>query len=117
MKTRKVLKPGQPGTKKWLEKYGDRLFCVRYRYDKNSGQRMTTIELIVAKGILKGNNRGIANNKILPLRVNFEEMHLRKLVKEAGGRWNAQKKVWELPYIDIINLGLQTRIVRSEKRG
>jgi hypothetical protein len=27
------LKPGQKGTKRLLAQYGDRLICVRYRYD------------------------------------------------------------------------------------
>jgi integrase len=35
------------------------------------------------------------------------------VVKTAGGRWNPQKRVWELPYADILNLGLQGRIVKD----
>jgi len=31
---RLILRPGQNGTKKLLEKYGDRLVSVRYRYDE-----------------------------------------------------------------------------------
>jgi hypothetical protein len=31
MKTRVKLKPGQKGTKKLVERYGDALVCVRYR--------------------------------------------------------------------------------------
>ncbi|MGH7551901.1 MAG: hypothetical protein ACREMQ_02610 [Longimicrobiales bacterium] len=27
------LKPGEKGTKQLLAQYGDRLICVRYRYD------------------------------------------------------------------------------------
>jgi hypothetical protein len=34
MKTRVKLKPGQRGTKKLLDQYGDALVCVRYRYDR-----------------------------------------------------------------------------------
>ncbi|MFC1853877.1 hypothetical protein ACFL27_27145 [candidate division CSSED10-310 bacterium] len=34
MKTKCCLKPGQKGTKNLLSQYGDRLLCVRYRYDK-----------------------------------------------------------------------------------
>ncbi len=33
MKTQIHLKPGQKGTKRLVEKYGDALLCVRYRYD------------------------------------------------------------------------------------
>jgi hypothetical protein len=34
MKTRKHLKPGQMGTKRFVTQYGDALLCVRYRYDE-----------------------------------------------------------------------------------
>ncbi|WP_298816136.1 hypothetical protein [Chloroflexus sp.] len=47
MRTRLKLKPGQRGTKKLQALYGDRLVCVRYRYDAESGRRLKTIELIV----------------------------------------------------------------------
>ncbi|WP_322512865.1 hypothetical protein [Chloroflexus sp.] len=47
MRTRLKLKPGQRGTKKLQAMYGDRLVCVRYRYDAEHGRRLKTIELIV----------------------------------------------------------------------
>lgn len=47
MRTRLKLKPGQRGTKKLQAMYGDRLICVRYRYDAEHGRRLKTIELIV----------------------------------------------------------------------
>ncbi|WP_322816587.1 hypothetical protein [Chloroflexus sp.] len=47
MRTRLKLKPGQRGTKKLQALYGDRLICVRYRYDFETGRRFKTIELIV----------------------------------------------------------------------
>jgi hypothetical protein len=40
------LAPGQKGTIKMYEKYGDNLFCVRYRYNKALGIRIKTVELI-----------------------------------------------------------------------
>ena len=49
MKTRLVLKPGQRGTKKLTEKYGDSLVCVRFRYDTMLRQRLKTVELIVER--------------------------------------------------------------------
>ena len=47
METRLSLAPGQNGTKKLLAKYGDRLVCVRYRYDPERKLRHKTAELIV----------------------------------------------------------------------
>jgi len=46
MKTSKHLKPGQDGTKRLVEKYGDALLCVRYRDDEQRGVRIKTVELI-----------------------------------------------------------------------
>ena len=47
MKTRLTLKPGQEGTKRLVEKYGDALVCIRFRYDVKNGKRLKTVELIV----------------------------------------------------------------------
>jgi len=35
------------------------------------------------------------------------------LVKVAGGKWNSSKKVWEIPYGEILDLGLEDRIVKE----
>jgi len=34
MDVKSVFQPGENGTKQLLKEYGDRLVCVRYRYDK-----------------------------------------------------------------------------------
>ena len=49
MKSRLNLKPGQKGTKKLVAEYGAALVCVRYRYDRESGTRVKTAEIIVEK--------------------------------------------------------------------
>jgi hypothetical protein len=47
MRTRLHLKPGQRGTKRLSEQYGEQLVCVRYRYDDATQKRYKTVELIV----------------------------------------------------------------------
>jgi hypothetical protein len=47
MQTRLTLQPHQRGAKQLLAKYGDRLVCVRYRYDFEQKRRLKTVELIV----------------------------------------------------------------------
>ena len=42
-----VRRPGEKGTQKLLAQHGDRLVCVRYRYDPQTLKRYKTIELIV----------------------------------------------------------------------
>ena len=49
MRTLLHLKPGQKGPKQLLAQYGDRLVCVRYRYDAQRKKRLKTVELLVAE--------------------------------------------------------------------
>lgn len=46
-RTKASLTPGQKGTLKMYEQYGEDLFCVRYRYNHKLGVRIKTVELIV----------------------------------------------------------------------
>lgn len=57
MRIRSTVQPGQPGAKKLLPQYGDRLVCVRYRYDEQRKKRFKTVELIV-EGRRLGSARG-----------------------------------------------------------
>lgn len=111
-----MLKPGQPGTKKWVEKFGDKLYCVRYRYDEARKRKLITAEIIVEENRWQRKIEKLPQNKIVPVKVKWEESHIRKVIKSAGGRWNQKKKVWELPYRDVRNLGLTQRIVDDSPR-
>lgn len=46
-KVRLTLHPGDRGTTRELREYGDKLVCVRYRYDETLMKRFKTVELIV----------------------------------------------------------------------
>ncbi|MDF1556268.1 MAG: hypothetical protein P1P84_24585 [Deferrisomatales bacterium] len=50
MKVGQTLTPGQRGTRRYQDRYGERLVCVRYRYDEATGRRYTTVELIEDEG-------------------------------------------------------------------
>jgi len=113
MKSRKILKLGVPGTKRWMLKYGEDLYCVRYRYDIESKERITTVEIIVDRSKWEVNNKKIPKNKMIEIDLRFEETDLRRLVKNAGGRWNREKKVWEMAYGEILSLGLTKRIIKK----
>lgn len=47
MKVKRILHPGQPGTKKLVKRYGDKMLCVRYRYDEDKMMKYKTIEIII----------------------------------------------------------------------
>jgi hypothetical protein len=110
MKTRLTLKPGQRGTRKLVEEYGEKLLYVRYRYDAERKRRVKTVEVIVDEAPwLPGMGR-ISRTTCVGVEIAVEEMPLRKQVKEAGGIWNPQKRVWELAYGQVVRLGLEDRI-------
>lgn len=108
MRTRLKLKPGQRGTKKLLAEYGPRLVCVRYRYDERRRRRFKTIELIVDEAAWQPKPKP---ETIVQLKVAWGEANVAREIKQAGGKWNASKKVWELRYDQTVKLGLQARIV------
>ena len=104
--------PGQPGTKKLVEQYGEDLVCVRYyRYDPEQEIAVKTIEVIVARNPWRKSKRGIPGNTVVSVRVELAEAQLQKMVKAAGGKWNRERRLWELPYKEASALGLTDRIV------
>ncbi|MCH7695387.1 MAG: hypothetical protein IIB73_03700 [Proteobacteria bacterium] len=115
MQIKLSLKPGQNGTKKWVEKYADKLVTVRYRYDEGKRKRYKTVEIIVAESTWRQdkNSLQITRNPAdrLGIRVAGYEKAIRKKVKQAGGIWRPRQKLWELPYGQIIALELENRIV------
>lgn len=117
MRTTTTLRPGQKGTKRLMEKYGERLVCVRYRVDRNTGKRYTTIELIEQENETASQaaddrlNQHQHKTQRLGLRIEYWETDLREKVKQAGGMWRPRQKLWELPYSDVVSMGLESRVV------
>jgi len=109
--TCKKIFPGQPGTKKLVQKYGKNLFCVRYRYDTHKGKRFKTVEIIIEEDEWNTNSQQVPANKIVNVRIGYEEKYYRQLVKPAGASWNPIEKTWELPYRTVLELGLKDRII------
>ena len=112
MRIRLTLKPGQRGTKHLVEEYGDRLVCVRYRYDLRRHKRYKTVELIVAES-----NWHIAPDMVVGVQVAYEEVVVRNQIKAAGGWWNAARQVLGLPYAQVEALGLTGRLVWDEEKS
>ena len=105
------LKPGQKGTKQLLAQYGDRLICVRYRYDAQRKKRLKTVELLVAERDWDPPRPRIAHDQLVELRAAFADLAVREQIKKAGGTWNPERKLWQLRYDHAVALGLTGRIV------
>jgi hypothetical protein len=112
MRIRSKLVPGQRGAQRLLAEYGDQLVCVRYRYDEQRQKRYKTIELIIDESDWRPPER-LAGSRIVGLRIEWRETDLRKQVKQAGGKWNPDKRVWEMRYDRAKALGWEARIVEE----
>lgn len=83
---------------------------VRYRYNERRRERFTTVEIIVEES----GWYPLEIPAIVGLRVDFRETELQHRVKQAGGRWNSAKRVWEIHCDQAVALGLKKRIVKLE---
>jgi hypothetical protein len=115
MEARLKLKPGQKGTKKLVEKYGDSLICVRYRYDETSCTRVKTVELVVETKDWTPPPLKFAPHELVPVRIAYTENTLKQMAKAAGGRWNPTAKLWFIPYGNIRSTILEKHLVLDAK--
>ena len=117
MITRLKLKPGQKGTKKLLEKHGEALFCVRYRYDEASSTRIKTVELIVERTAWRPPARKFGDNDLVPIQIGYAEKDLIESAKTAKGRWNPDVRLWFIRYGKIKGAALEKHIVLDTFTG
>ena len=110
MKTRLILKPGQRGTKRLTEKYGDDLVCVRFRYDAATRQRLKTVELIIERTDWEPPPEKFTADTLVAVRIEGYETDLRKHIKDAGGKWKPDKKLWYVRYGNIMGTALEKHI-------
>lgn len=104
----KTLHPGDMGTKRLLQQYGEQLICVRYRIDKLNQKRFTSVELIVDEKPYISFKPSVK----AWVKIHFNEMELRQQAKEAGARWLKDEKVWEMDYQIVKKLRLKKRIIK-----
>ena len=108
MKSYAHLKPGQKGTKRLVEQFGDKLLCVRYRYDEQRGVRLKTVEIVVDEKPLTAPR--FKDSDMVPVSVAFDETVFRDRLRKMRARWDPQVKLWFVPYRLIRGTDLETRI-------
>jgi hypothetical protein len=69
------------------------------------------VELIVEETDWQPMPKRLTGGTIVEIKVGWGEVEVGRQVKRAGGKWNPQKKVWELRYDQVVKLGLQDRVV------
>lgn len=124
MEIRTVRRPGEKGTRKLVEKYGERLICIRYRYDPARRKRLKTVELIIAEEDwqppephpqeLKPAGLGPTTfyTRRVGIRLAYDEVDLRRQVKAVGGMWDPAERLWFVPEEYVRRLGLVQRVVK-----
>jgi len=98
------LPPGAPGTGPLVDRYGDALLCIRQRLDPQQKRKLTTVEIIV-------DTQPAEPEPTAWLHIGYGETDLRERVKEAGGEWHPEHKLWRLPLKAIKAMGLEMRVV------
>ena len=111
MRVKLKLKPGVRGTKKLVAEYGDKLICVRYRYDEKRRRRLKTVETIIEDVPRRSYP---ANSAKVCVKTDVSEKELHQRIRNAGGRWEKHKKVWKMSYADTKKPGLEKRIAEDE---
>lgn len=114
MKVIRTLSPTQAGAQKYHQMHGKRLVAVRYR--KDQGRRIITVELIVEERQAPQDGAPAAPTKTdvavpnpqepIALRVPYHATDIRQAIKQQGGRWSKQQKLWYLPRQKALALGL-----------
>lgn len=113
MQARRTLSPGRKRIKKFLDRYGEQLCSVRYRYDEQRRKRFTTVELIVEESDWIPPITPVTEPILVGLRVALHETRIQRTIKQAGGTWNRQNQVWEILSDQALALGLADRIVNQ----
>lgn len=108
-KARLTLRPGDPGTKRMAEEYGDRLVAVRYRYDETAWRRYTTVELIVDDAPWTPERHFSDPDRVVGLRIGWEEKAHQSRLRAVQARWDATAKLWWLPLHVVTQLHLEER--------
>jgi hypothetical protein len=112
MITRLKLRPGQKGTKALVEKHGEALVCVRYRYDEASRTRLKTVELIVEKKELPVKpQQNKSTDTLVPVRISYGQRDLGKMAKALGGKWDSDVRLWYIPHSRIKGTELEKHII------
>ncbi|GEM_PF-1071900 len=102
----KKLSPGQPGTVKLAQRFGDALVCVRYRLDAEprNMRRYTTVELVV--------DQGPPTDRTF-VKVRIPDIELRRRAIQHGAVWDAKLRLWRMRYGLAKSLGLVDRTFRK----
>jgi len=97
IQTRRLRPPGPPS---------------RARRARSNSSR-SAAEFLVAERNGEPPRPRFAHDQIVGLRVAFADVAVRARVKQAGGTWNPERRVWQLRYDRVVALSLNNCIVNE----
>ena len=97
---------------KYVKRYGERLVCVRYRYDAEKSCRYKTVELIVetVSWVSRDRRARRRDEEMVAVRIGYEEADLRERAKRLGAIWRPNHRLWEMHSLDAKRLGRADRV-------
>ena len=95
----KTIRPGDDGSKRYHDKYGEQLCAVRYRRSPCKKTVYTTVEIIVAQREAYQQKSPqqkpvLQESDWVAVKIAYEEVELRTEVRKMGGRWSKLAKAW-----------------------
>lgn len=107
----KTMQPGDRGTIRLMRQYGDPLVCVRYRTSGTGEERLTTVELVVERAVIRKRT-----DEIVSFKIKNSEAGLRREAMRRGARFDPKTRLWKLPRHEVLSLGLRHRIAISPEQ-
>ena len=104
-----TLRPGAKGTKRVVDQFGEQLLYVRYRYNWAEKKCTKTAEIILSERLW---DPQIQEDTKVYVWIAMEEVGFRLDIKDAGGKWVKERKLWQVSYKEVERLGLTSRIVK-----
>ena len=104
------IAPAGPSARATPPRRSPEFSTAQVRLHLKPGQKGTK-QLLVAECDWDPPRPRFANDQIVGLHVAFVDVAVRERVKQAGGTWNPERRVWLLRYDRVVALGLNSRIV------
>lgn len=93
-----------------MNKYGDALVCVRFRYDASTGKRLKTVELIIEQSEWVPPPSRFTDETIIPLRIDVTNLPIRNKAKAVGAKWSPEKQLWFVSHGKVVGTELEKHI-------
>jgi hypothetical protein len=108
LRVAKTYAPDQNGAKRFAQRYGNQLVCVRHRLSDDGSLRHTTVELLIESTPVVSRAR-----TLVAVKIGATDKNTRTLLMACGAQWVPKERYWLLPRMVAKNLRLLKNVVPS----